>query len=169
MSVPIFFQPFVVDRIPTGQESMTNWTKLASYEAEIPENVKIVDGGVLSNFPIYVFHNYKFVPRSPTFGVRLGIERDKPEIIGGIPELVKALFRTTRHILDYDFISQNQEYKKLICEIDTGKHYWLNFNLSDDDKKDLFAKGVLAAANFLREFDWQEYKKLRRRLIQSDN
>lgn len=166
MSVPFFFQPFSVRDLPTTNQHKQAWTELAGYEGEIPRVVKFVDGGILSNFPIYVFHNYKFVPRAPTFGVRLGIERERPFLITNIVGMAKGIFRSTRHILDYEFISKNQEYKKLICQIDTGTHYWLNFKLSDEAKLDLFAKGVEAAAKFLLEFDWQEYKELRKRLLQ---
>ncbi len=169
MSVPFFFQPYAISGIPRKPELKTDWSDMAGYEGDIPIRVRFVDGGILSNFPIYVFHNYKFVPRTPTFGVRLGIEREKPVSIINIIDLAKAIFRSTRHILDFDFITKNQEYKKLICEIDTGKHYWLNFNLSDEAKKDLFAKGVDAATKFLLGFNWQEYKELRRRLIQDEN
>jgi len=34
-----------------------------------------------------------------------------------------------------DFIAKNQDYNKLIGYIDTGNHYWLNFNMSLDEKK----------------------------------
>lgn len=46
-----------------------------------------------------------------------------------------------------------------------GPHNWLNFNLSDEDKVDLFERGAKAAASFLRKFDWEKYKDVRRGLL----
>lgn len=165
MSVPFFFQPFKVKSIPKSKTLRAEWSEMAGYEGETPHKVSFVDGGVLSNFPIYVFHSYKYIPRAPTFGVRLGIEREKPAYIGGITSLAKAIFRSMQHILDYDFIANNQEYEKLISEIDTGNHYWLDFNLSDEAKKELFSKGVETAADFLTKFNWNEYREIRRGMI----
>ena len=165
MSVPFFFQPFKVKNIPNSEALREEWSETAGYDGDTPQRVSFVDGGVLSNFPIYVFHSYKYIPRAPTFGVRLGIEREKPAYIGGITSLAKAIFRSMQHILDYDFIANNQEYEKLISEIDTGRHYWLNFNLSDEAKKELFAKGVETASDFLTNFNWNEYKDIRRGMI----
>jgi len=53
----------------------------------------------------------------------------------------------------------------LINSIDVGHHNWLNFNLSDEDKIDLFIRGAKAAGEFLKGFDWEEYKEQRRRFI----
>lgn len=45
--------------------------------------------------------------------------------------------------------------------IPTGDHGWLDFNLTDEAKIDLFALGAEAAADFLCEFDWKNYKEIR--------
>jgi len=41
--------------------------------------------------------------------------------------------------------------------------------MSDDDKLDLFKKGAAEADRFLREFDWAEYKEIRRGIAQTIN
>ena len=69
-----------------------------------------------------------------------------------------------RHTLDFDFISQNPDYKKLVTDIDPGDHHWLNFELSVEAKKDLFIRGARAAYHFLIGFDWKNYKKLRKEI-----
>jgi NTE family protein len=38
---------------------------------------------------------------------------------------------------------------------------WLNFFLTDKDKIDMFVAGAKAAAKFLMEFDWNDYKAAR--------
>ncbi len=57
MSVPFFFIPFEIDNIVNaGQPANDAWIKQANYYGPIPEKVKFVDGGMISNFPINVFH-----------------------------------------------------------------------------------------------------------------
>ena len=46
--------------------------------------------------------------------------------------------------------------------IDTGDHNWLNFNMDDKSKIDLFARGAKKAAEFLQEFNWEKYKQIRK-------
>ena len=49
----------------------------------------------------------------------------------------------------------------LVTFIKTRPHHWLNFFMSDKDKKDLFVRGVEAGANFLKGFEWGKYKDIR--------
>jgi NTE family protein len=161
MSIPYFFHPLVVKSLPIGQEALARWDDLASYLGEIPKEVHFVDGGLLSNFPIDVFHSFNSVPRLPTFGVRLGVDRNKPNTINNPMNLFGAMFNSIRHLHDYDFILRNPDYKHLVQNIDIGPHDWLNFGITDEAKKDLFYRGALAAAQFLRKFNWDTYKQLR--------
>ncbi|RYF51783.1 MAG: diguanylate cyclase, partial [Cytophagaceae bacterium] len=43
---------------------------------------------------------------------------------------------------------------------------WLDFKMTDDSKVELFAVGVRGAAEFLKGFDWEAYKKLRAAKVQ---
>ena len=165
MSIPYFFKPMKVTNIPTGPEAMEQWYQMVKFKGEIPSEVNFVDGGIMSNFPIDIFHKPNTVPRLPTFGVRLGVDRNKSNEITTPIGLFKAVFNSIRHLHDYDFILKNPDYKHLIINIDVGTHDWLNFALTDEDKIDLFKRGANAAAIFLRKFDWKEYKKKRENLI----
>ncbi|MGH7960199.1 MAG: patatin-like phospholipase family protein, partial [Candidatus Binatia bacterium] len=120
-----------------------------------------MDGGIMSNFPINLFHRPYRVPSAPTFGAKIGIDRAGPAVITKPAQLLGAVFNAARHTLDYDFIAQNPDYQKLVTMIDTGPHNWLNFDMEDDDKADLFARGARAAATFLCSFDWLQYKEIR--------
>ena len=73
MSIPFFFEPFEIVNIPNaGNEYDEKWYDYARYKGPVPSEVKFVDGGLLSNFPINVFHREDGgVPRMPTFGARL--------------------------------------------------------------------------------------------------
>ncbi|MCS7004120.1 MAG: patatin-like phospholipase family protein [Cytophagales bacterium] len=164
MSVPVFFYPLRLNNLPRNEEAKQRWSELAGYRGEIPQEVVLVDGGIVSNFPINVFHKTNAVPRLPTFGVKLGIDRTESTTIKGIRSLFGASFDTARHIHDFDFIFRNPEYRQLVAHIDTGEHHWLNFAMSDYAKVDLFVRGAKAAADFLKRFDWQKYKEYRRQL-----
>jgi NTE family protein len=115
----------------------------------------------MSNFPIDVFHKFNTIPRLPTFGVRLGVDRNNSNKITSPLNLFWAMFNSIRHLHDYDFILRNPDYKMLIQVIDIGSHDWLNFAMSDESKIDLFVRGAKAASKFLRKFNWEKYKQVR--------
>ncbi len=160
MSIPLFFQPYRVRHVPQGDAARQRWKDKAGYRGELPLDAYFVDGGVLSNFPIQTFH-IEGEPSAPTFGAKLGGERTLPKEIDGPGALAGAIFDSARHVLDYDFILRNPDYRKLVSVIQTDRFHWLDFKMSDQTKADLFATGVKAAAEFLLAFDWQEYKDLR--------
>jgi NTE family protein len=168
MSVPYFFSPLVIENLPGGAEGLDNWRKLAKYYGPVPEKVYFVDGGLMSNFPIDVFHNKSVVPRLPTFGVRLGVDRNQPNQISSPINLFGAMFNSIRHLHDYDFILQNPDYEMLVQKIDIGDHDWLNFAIDNPSKIDLFVRGAQAAAAFLRRFDWGKYKNVRELVVQHE-
>jgi len=73
---------------------------------------------------------------------------------------------TMRHIFDFDFILRHPDYQFIICSIDADSQYnWLDFNMSDENKKSLFLLGAQKAIKFLEGFDWEGYKKIRENLI----
>lgn len=161
MSIPYFFSPLVVKNLPKGAKAKANWDELAGFTGDVPAEARFVDGGIMSNFPIDVFHKKNTVPRMPTFGVRLGIDRNNANEVSNPMNLFGAMFNSLRHLHDYDFILKNPDYKMLIQKIDIGDHDWLNFALKDEAKVDLFIRGARAAAEFLRKFDWKQYKVVR--------
>ncbi|WP_338793638.1 patatin-like phospholipase family protein [Bernardetia sp. MNP-M8] len=160
MSIPFFFTPFKVTDIPNGKKAQENWKSRVAYRGDIPKEVFFVDGGIISNFPADVFHK-SHVPRLPSFGVKLGTERHRPNDISNPFIFTRAIVESMRQIADYNFILRNPDYRQLITWIDIGSHNWIDFTLSDDDKLDLFVRGAKAAAYFLKTFDWQKYKDTR--------
>jgi len=165
MSVPAFFYPLRLRDLPKGEQAKQRWIDFAGYRGEIPDEVIMVDGGIVSNFPINVFHKTIAVPRMPTFGVKLGVDRTETVQVKGIRDLLGASFDTARHIHDFDFIFRNPEYRQLVAHIDTGEHHWLNFGMTEFAKIDLFVRGATAAAEFLTKFDWKGYKNIRKAQI----
>ncbi|MAN27979.1 MULTISPECIES: patatin-like phospholipase family protein [Mesonia] len=166
MAVPYFFYPYVVKNIPNqGKENQENWIKYAGYSGDVPPEVKFVDGGLLSNFPINIFHEKK-IPSRPTFGVRLSVYRKNYSQANGFFSFGGAMISTMRQIYDYDFILRNPDYKNLICHIDADDEFnWLNFNMEFSRQKELFLLGAKKGLEFLEKFNWEEYKKIRSQLI----
>jgi NTE family protein len=168
MSIPMFFYPVLAEDLPTGPAAKARWEELASYEGDIPPKVAFVDGGMLSNFPINVFHNSKVVPRLPTFGVRLSSYRNEFNKTNNFFQFAGAMVGTMRHIFDFDFFLRHPDYKHIICSIDADSKYnWLDFNMKDENKKSLFLLGATKAIEFLEKFDWEGYKEIRKKLLEA--
>jgi NTE family protein len=168
MSIPMFFYPVIAEDLPKGTEAKARWEEMVSYEGEIPPKVVFVDGGMLSNFPINVFHNSKVIPRLPTFGVRLSSYRNEYNKTNNFFQFAGAMIGTMRHIFDFDFFLRHPDYKHIICSIDADSQYnWLDFNMPDDKKKSLFMLGASKAIEFLETFDWEGYKEIRRKLLEA--
>ncbi|MBB4080286.1 putative acylesterase/phospholipase RssA [Lewinella aquimaris] len=161
MSIPFFFTPKRVSLSWTeGRENeiRRRWRKLAGYSGELPEEILFVDGGVMSNFPIDLFHQADTVPQRPTIGVKLGVDRKHASKITSLGQFLGSMQEGVRNLRDLEFIRNNPEYKDLVEYIDVEGFSWINFNISDAEKMRLFRRGAEAASNFLRRFNWLEYK-----------
>lgn len=164
MSVPFFFIPFEISGIPdAGQPANESWIKHANFHGSIPEKVKFVDGGMISNFPINVFHAKPGnTPRKPTFGVKLSTYRDESANLDDLGGFIGSMISTMRHDSDNAFLIDNPDFQKLICFIDADKDFnWLNFKMNDEQKKKLFLLGARKGLDFISKFDWENYKSIR--------
>ncbi len=169
MSIPLFFEAKSSPPIDAkNAETLNEWSKI-NYTGRLPPNALFVDGGIISNFPINVFHNPSIkVPRLPTVGVRLGTGTSSynKNIFKGIPSFIEAIFSTVRFHFDKDFLVKNNFYDKYVARIDIKGFNWLNFGLSDEEKIGLFIKGAEAARDYLLAFDWEKYKEERAQLFE---
>ena len=166
MSIPVFFEPYHLTGIPVDPKNQQKWIEKASFRGDIPKEVSFVDGGVVSNFPFDAFHRRGSVPRMPTFGVKLGIDRNKIFDTHKIGQLLNHTFAAARQMNDFAFIQKNrEEYEHLVKNIDTDGFNWLNFNISNEKKRALFIKGAKEAADFIEDFHWSTYKDLRGRQL----
>ena len=168
MSVPMFFMPFVADDIPgAGTTENQEWVKWALYRGKVPPQASFVDGGLISNFPIDVFHlPGSGVPRKPTFGVRLSTFRESYELVDDLSSYLGGLITTMRQDSDNEFLRKNPDFNRLITFINADQlANWLNFNLTDEEKLLLFRKGAESALAFVKNFDWKEYKELRKKKV----
>lgn len=176
MSVPFFFKPFEIKYVPTQRLAMEEeWRNLLNIDMRIEQDNKsalLVDGGLLSNFPVNIFYNADFpVPSKPTIGVKLEFEDDaRSTVIKNLPTFIGSLVNTMRYFYDRDFISRHAIFKKTVRSIDTGKVHWLNFALTEDDQIELFYRGALTAAIFLLSSTPQkEEASAKDRLVRTGN
>lgn len=167
MSIPLFFEPVTIGSIPnSGKKEDPNWVKHCRYTGEVPPKVSFVDGGLLSNFPINVFHRKDGgVPRKPTFGARLSTYRESYSNLATLTSYFGALISSMRQIYDYDFLKRNPDYSRLICHIDADKEFnWLDFEIERKEQVRMFVHGAREAIKFLEKFNWEEYKEIRLKL-----
>lgn len=167
MSIPIFFEPLTLEGIPNDKATILDWQNNieTAYFGNIPSKITFVDGGILSNFPIDVFHVSNREPTRPTFGVKLGFDRINAKSNNSLIDVILNSFSAARQLRDFEVIAKSQDYVNLIASIDDEGINWLNFKLPEDKKVLLFARGVEAACKFLKNFNWIEYKNMRRNSI----
>ncbi|QND79584.1 patatin-like phospholipase family protein [Pseudoxanthomonas mexicana] len=174
MAVPLFFDPLVCDL------DSANWRKSVpgrfahGMDREALRiigqcsEVAFVDGGLLSNFPIDSFRTQHGATTGvtlatlSTIGVTLtsSVRTDDRRSRSGVPGFLTHL----SSIVDGMRHSRDREAAQLatrldsadllsnvrIAPIDVGGHNWLNFQLNEDDKTDLFLRGMRGALEFLR-------------------
>jgi len=161
MSIPFFFTPFRIKNIPTGTQAWEKWNNATGLRTSVPNEVMFMDGGIISNFPIDIFHDNYNVPPAPTFGVKLGYDKNELNKNDKVFGVLGSMFNTARFAYDFEFMLSNPDFKHLIANIDTDGHNWLDFEMSDDAKIDLFIRGARKAAEFLNSFNWEKYKEVR--------
>ena len=120
----------------------------------------IVDGGLLSNFPIELFDSAG-IPEWPTFGFKLVFSSQaspsqmvQHPISGPISELA-ALFFTSMEAHDAYYLS-NDKFVRTIT-IDSLNVGSTDFKLTAAQKEELYQSGVSAAKTFLAHWDFQKY------------
>jgi NTE family protein len=163
MAIPLFFESYFINNIPIESEAVRKAWKDTFNEDNPPPAVRFVDGGLLSNFPINLFYNPNIaVPRLPTFGINLDDtvpeDRKNDTVAWSFFGYFGRMLTTLRGFYDKDFLVQNKVYERGIGSIPLVEYNWLNFFLTDEDKKAMFLRGAQAATKFLLEFNWEEYK-----------
>lgn len=125
----------------------------------------LVDGGLLSNFPVWLFDT-RGEPRWPTFGLmltedepdvpissRIGRESDRFGLIG----YLKSLVRTMLEAHDRRYL-RSATFARTIAIPTLGVHT-LEFELSKRKKELLYESGREAAEIFLATWDFHAYIK----------
>ncbi|HEY7256765.1 MAG TPA: patatin-like phospholipase family protein [Solirubrobacterales bacterium] len=110
----------------------------------------LVDGGVASAFPVFLFD--RPAPRRPTWGFRLhagmGLEHPSQREIGGIDwpvEMARAILDTAMNAFDTRDVLA---FGDRVVSIPTGDVETLDFNLSAEQRDFLFSSGHEAGTAF---------------------
>lgn len=109
----------------------------------------VVDGGVLSNFPIWLFSEHK---KRPVIGVTLTPnEKERPKnSINHAFELFGALFETMRDAHDARHIASRHERDIIFIPVDHIPA--TDFSLTDKKKEALVALGKAKTESFLKQW-----------------
>ena len=148
ISIPLYFDPVVVRDRATG------------------ERVTLVDGGVLSNFPIEIFDRTDLQPRRwPTFGVKV-----VPELPGGDAELFPGIalprlrpVKLLEQVVATAIVGNDQTYLERPCvrrrtiAVDTSAVGIVEFDASPEQRAIVIANATAAAERFLKSWDWEAF------------
>ena len=148
MSIPFFFQPVKL-------KSASGLTST------------LVDGGLLSNFPIDSFARVdNKPPRWPTFGVTVlpNLPQGNDKILPGLgpmrwlgsPTLLEDLVTTM--IVGHDQAYLNQPWVSArAIRVDSTEVGFLDFNIAQKQMDALYGRGYQAAETFLSYWNWKDY------------
>lgn len=146
-SIPFFFEPVHFENQRSRREHL------------------IVDGGILSNFPVWLF-DVEGEPEWPTFGLRLvepeprsplagGAEEDQPQGLNAVIDYAKSLIETMLEAHDRLYLEQ-ADFARTIC-IPTLGVSAMDFDLSRERKVELYESGRAAAEQFLEIWSFEDY------------
>jgi NTE family protein len=145
MSIPFFFQPVELVHAPSGSKSV------------------IVDGGMLSNFPVWLFDVADRDPTRPTFGFRL--YGGKALAPGGVHAILQRfawpvafgfdMFQTATEAWDKRFMSHSTRVRT--CAISAVGIGTIDFGLTEADQTKLLESGKKAGEEFLADFRPEGY------------
>lgn len=137
MSIPFFFRPVTLTTVPGGDEHL------------------LVDGGMLSNFPIDVFDAPPgAAPRWPTFGIKLSArppaaDADTDLVAADGPlTMARAMLSTMTGFYDRMHLDDPSVQVRTVF-VDTTGIRSTDFHLTRAQAATLYAAGRTAAASFL--------------------
>ena len=140
MSIPFFYEPVKLKNMKTNQSSF------------------IVDGGLLSNFPVWLFDTEGDVPEWPTFGFKLAEpDENVPHQIRGPISLLAALFSTMAGAHDARYI-KDEQFKRTI-PIRTLGVGTIDFDISREKSEALYQSGRKAGEKFFNTWNFADYVK----------
>ncbi len=148
IAIPFYFEPIYLTNRHTEESHV------------------LVDGGVLSNFPITVFDRTDSGTRRwPTFGVKIiprlpSHNREMIPIAGRIP---LAGVRQLEAVAATMIVGRDQTYLQRPCvamrtmQVETRDVGVVEYNVDEARKQQVFANGWNEADRFLAGWDWPKY------------
>lgn len=154
VSIPVFFEPYRL-RDRDGHVHM------------------IVDGGLLSNYPVWLLDDGTSRPSRPTFGFKFMDERQGRDCQAckaspHIADYFKSIISTSLDAIDNSHMSRG-DYERTIriptaVKMDGGTKQIsaTDFDISREESQALFENGERAAAEFLKNWDFDRWKRVYR-------
>ena len=138
MGIPFFYEPVTLRNRKSRQVSY------------------IVDGGILSNFPVWLFDTEGTEPGWPTLGFKLvEPEEGTPRQVRGPISLLTALFSTMMEAHDARYIADEHFVRTI--PIPTLGVKTTEFDLSREKSEALYQSGRQAAEKFFTNWNFSEY------------
>ncbi|MEA2194196.1 MAG: hypothetical protein QOG42_630, partial [Solirubrobacteraceae bacterium] len=150
ISIPLYFDPVVVrDRATGGRTTL-------------------VDGGVLSNYPIEIFDRTDARPsRWPTLGVKVlpRLPAGDAELFPGAALPALPPVKLLEQVVATAIAGNDQTYLERPCVrrrtifVDTSAVGIVEFDASDEQRAATTANGAAAAEAFLATWDWDGFRR----------
>lgn len=117
----------------------------------------LVDGGLLSNFPVTIFDDHT---PWPTFGIKLSAKSDANAIMNPVRnalDFAMAIVETATNAHDQMHIDDPCTQRRTMF-VDTFRVKATDFSITPDQQQKLFESGTKAATEFLKTWDYAAYK-----------
>jgi NTE family protein len=150
ISIPLYFDPVVI-RHGAGGAPIT-----------------LVDGGVLSNYPVEIFDRTDLrPPRWPTFGVKIlpGLPAGDPELFPAIALPALAPVKLLERVIATAIVGNDQTYLERPCvqrrtiTVDTSAVGVVEFDASEEQRATVIGNGRAAAERFLARWNWDVFRR----------
>lgn len=150
-SIPYFFDPVIIRK---GRSVLLKGDTFRK------QFVYIVDGGILSNFPLWLFDNEdeKSNAPLPTLGFQLvGSGKKEPREISGPISMLQALFATMMDAHDERYIEEYNDFRTI--KIPTLGVHTTQFSITREESMELYRSGEKAAQKFCGKWSIEAYLK----------
>jgi NTE family protein len=158
-SIPFFFDPVVLHKSSDLLIPLWPWAGKPKWK----EPIFIVDGALLSSFPLWLFDTRAGEPVIPTFGYHLvGKSGHSVNQIRGPISMFQALLATMLDAHDERYIEMKNRFRTI--KVPTLGVRATEFSLSPERSQDLFDSGYQAALEYLESWSaghyMSEYEKI---------
>lgn len=150
-SIPYFFDPVLL-RLPP---------QLSIGKSFADQFLHIVDGGLLSNFPLWLFDSDNVLPNGellPTVGFQMvGKNSNQPHSIRGPFTMLQALVETMLSAHDERYIEQSNRYRTI--KIPTLGIGVTQFDITQEESLLLYESGLQSGNRFFSEWNTKFYEE----------
>lgn len=153
-SIPYFFDPVMIRENHAGEVGK------GAVKPFSKQFVYIVDGGLLSNFPLWLFDREPRTSKGkmiPTVGFQMvGRGENQPHPVRGPITMLQAIFETMMSAHDERYIEEHNRFRTI--KIPTLGVSTTQFDISPDMAMKLYDSGFVAASRFFDRWSYSAYE-----------